>query len=183
MLIVRSFTCLTACVALALPVKAATLNARDMQSMQEAFDNIFTGIDNMVMALNSFKGDPAGVARIVADNDAIRNAISVGTTKIKASPSMAILDILHIGGPLFVMENKISELMESLHSRKALLNKADAEKTILEELQKDKTALDIFFDVVTNNLPIPGLIGTISGPIWKLITNKLDVGIKEWSRN
>jgi Hydrophobic surface binding protein A len=177
---IRSIIRLAACAILALPVKAATLNTRDMQAMQEAFDHIFTGIDNMVISLNSFNGGPAGIAKIVADNTALRNAISLGATKVKASPGMAIVDIIHIGGPLFVMENKISELVESLRSRKAELDKAGAGGTILGELQKDKTAMDALTNAVNKNLPLQGIIDIIANPIGKIITNKLDVGIKEW---
>jgi hypothetical protein len=180
MLSIRSIIRLAACAALALPVNAATLNTRDMQAMQEAFDHIFTGIDNMVISLNSFNGGPSGVAKIVADSSALRNAISLGTTKVKASPGMAIVDMIHIGGPLFVMESKISELIESLRSRKAELDKAGAGGTILGELQKDKTAVDALTNAVNKNLPLQGFIGIIANPIGKIITNKLDVGIKEW---
>jgi hypothetical protein len=176
----RSLIRLVACVALALPVKTATLNTQDMQAMQEAFDHIFTGIDNMVTSLNSFNGSSAGVAKIVADNAALRTAINLGTTKVEASPGMAITDVIHIGGPLFVMENKLSELIESLRSRKVELDRAGAGGTILVELQKDKAAMDALTNAVNKNLPLQGLIGIIANPIGKIVTNKLNVGIKEW---
>jgi len=180
MLGIRSIIRLAACVALAIPTSAATLRPQDMQSLAEAFDHIFTGIENMVTSLEKFNGDPAGVATIISNNAVLRDAVTTGTKTVKASAGMAIFDVIHIGGPLFVMENMISELMETLKSKKPELEKAGAAPKILEELTKDKTAVDALVIVINQNLPLPQLLGIIATPIGKLVTQKLTDGIKEW---
>jgi len=78
------------------------------------------------------------------------------------------------------MENMISELMETLKSKKPELEKAGAAPKILEELTKDKTAVDALVIVINQNLPLPQLLGIIATPIGKLVTQKLTDGIKEW---
>jgi hypothetical protein len=162
------------------PATAMTLHKRDMQAIAEAFDHIFTGIDNMIISLNSFNGDPASVQKIVSDNTAIRNAVTTGSAKVQASEGISMYELIHIGGPLFVMENKISELIETLHSQKAALDRAGAGQTILKELQNDKVAVDELNAVIGKNLPFPQFLGMLSDPIGKLVTNKLNIGIKEW---
>jgi hypothetical protein len=166
--------------AFVVPATAATLQKRDMQAIAEAFDHIFTGIDNMITSLNSFNGDPAGIQKILSDNAIVRNAVTTGSAKVKASEGITIFELIHIGGPLFVMENKISELIETLHSQKVALDKAGAGKTILSELQNDKVAVDELNAVIGKNLPMPQLLGFISDPIGRLVTQKLNDGIKEW---
>jgi len=130
--------------------------------------------------VTAYNGDPTGVRKIVADSTAVRQAVDSGTAKMKASAAITIYDLIHIGGPLFVMENKISELMDALKSKKADLTKAGADKTILAELQNDKVSVDGLNAAVGQNLPFPGFLSKISDPIGKLVANKLTISIKEW---
>jgi len=176
----HSFIRLAACLALVLPITAATLRTRDIQALSEAFDHVFTGIDRMIVSLNEFKGDDASFARIIASNSELRTIVNTGTAKVKSSPSMPLQDVIHIGGPLFVMENKIGDLMEALRAQKAVIDKMGAGPKILKELQDDKVAVDLLTATINANLPMPGLLKIVADPIGKLVTKKIDAGITEW---
>jgi hypothetical protein len=70
--------------------------------------------------------------------------------------------------------------LKHFNSQKVALDKAGAGKIILEELQNDKVAVDELNAVIGKNLPMPQLLGLISDHIGKLVTQKLDISIKEW---
>jgi hypothetical protein len=178
---IRSLTSLAACMALSLPIQAAVLKTQDMMTMQEAFDHIFTQLDRMTASLGSNTADEAGVVQMTSENAKLRDVIAVGTQKIKTSPSIAFMDLINIGGPLFVMENKVAEWMEVLTTKKASIEKAGASKAILEELKKDREGVNSLVAAIGQNLPIPALLGMIATPIGNAIVNKLDASIKEWT--
>jgi hypothetical protein len=149
--------------------------------LAEVFDHIFVRIDNIITILDSFQGNSADLVKMRSEHAELRNAMDTGNAKIKSTPSIEFADVIHIGGPLFVLEDKYSELVEAFHSKKAELEKAGARREILKELQMDKVAADALGNVVKDNLPFPALLGMISGPIGKVVTAKLEAGIKEWS--
>jgi len=160
---------------------AEILAPADITTMQETFDHIFTGIDNMVVNINKFKAeDAAGVQAIIGDSNIITKAINDGTAKIKKSQAMALPDLLAILGPVMVMENKVGEVVDALSARKADLEKVGASKAVLQELVAEKAAADGLVAAILANLPMSSVVGVVAKPIAAMITNRLDKGVKEW---
>jgi hypothetical protein len=177
----RSITSFAACAALALPIQAAVLRTQDMMAMQEAFDKIFTQLDYMTGSFASLSADQAGLTKFSVDNSKLREVIVAGTQKVKSSPSISLMEVINIGGPLFVMENKVTEWVESLKSKKAGLDQVGGSVTVVDELKKDRAAVNALVAAIGQNLPIPALLSMIAGPIGDMIVGKLDASIKDWS--
>jgi hypothetical protein len=167
-------------VTVAAPREGESLVSQDMTTMQETFDRIFTGIDNMLVDVNGFKGDEAGIATIIADSNVIEKFITEGTQKVKKSPSMTIPDILTILGPVMVMQDKVGEIVTTLSKKKVELEKAGAAPKILDALRREKAAADGLVSVIISSLPMSSVVGIVANPIAKTITDRLEAGIKEW---
>jgi len=164
--------------ALATPINSAKM---DLPSVQATFDNIQQGIDKMISHVKIFKGEKDVLDAIIADSNGILAAIAEGTEKVAKSPAMGITDALNILAPVQILASKVEEVVLVLASKKETIGKAQADAAILGELQKQKTGADGLVKVILANLPMPGLIGPIAGPIAKSITDKLENGIRLWS--
>jgi hypothetical protein len=93
---------------------------------------------------------------------------------------MTIAEIINIGGPLFVMRDKLTDLVDAFHNKRAELEKVGAAGSIAKELRMDKTAVDALVTNVNANLPFASLLSFIANPIGQYVIAQLDVGLKEW---
>jgi hypothetical protein len=173
------FSLIASLVSVAFAAEAETMRAADLQSMAASFDHIFTGIDTILGNVQKFTA-PSGLPDIVTNFAAIDKAITEGAALIKKSKGMSIPDLLNILGPVFVMQDKVAEVVQTLSSKKAVFEGAGAKDTIVSELIKTKAAADGLVSAITGNLPLPSITGLVAGPIAATITDVLAKGIKEW---
>jgi hypothetical protein len=161
---------------MAVPIDNAKM---DLPSVQATFEAIQNGIDKLITDVRAYTGGPH--TAFVADADAILSAIKAGTEKVAKSPAMGITDAIAILAPVGVLSSKIEEVVGVLATQKEVLNKGGAGPLILDSLKKQKSSADGLVAAILNNLPLPQVLGIIAGPIAKTVTDKLEVGIKQWS--
>jgi hypothetical protein len=170
-----------ASMAVAVPVVASNMGKFDLPAVTETFNNIQNGIDKMAQDVRAYKGDPQQLAVIQSDSDALAQIIDQGTAKIKASPAMGLMDAINILGPVGTLSSKVDDIITALASNKDTFAKMNVNSVVIQDLKQQKAAADKLVTAILANLPIPGLLGIIAGPIAKQITDKLDGGIKQWS--
>jgi hypothetical protein len=168
---------LMATMTIAAPAQQDLQAAQDLQGMAKAFDLVFSGIDVLNAEVEKFSG-PADTAKIVAANDKIATALTASANELVKSATIAVPDLLNIFGPVFVMENRVGEVVDTLGKNKDKLKAGNA--PVVEMLTKDRLAADTLVKAVVSNLPLQFVTSSIAGPIAALITTRLDKGITEW---
>jgi len=153
----------------------------DLVSITDTFTAIQGGIDKMVAAVKSYTGDPAQLVPIQNTSDDILKIIQDGTAKVASSPAMGLMDAINVLGPTGTLSSKVDEIIMALAEKKALFTENNLGDVVLKDLNDQKTASEALVKAILNNLPMPGLLGVVAGPIAKQITDKLENGIKAWT--
>jgi Hydrophobic surface binding protein A len=153
----------------------------DLQSVTDTFNAIQSGIDKMVNDVKAYTGDPQQLKAIQDDSDAILKTINDGAAKVAASPAMGLMDAIGVLGPVGTLSSKVDEIIMALATKKETFTKMNLASLVTKDLSDQKNAADALVKAILANLPIPGLLGIIAGPIAKQITDKLDAGVKAWS--
>jgi uncharacterized membrane protein YeaQ/YmgE (transglycosylase-associated protein family) len=153
----------------------------DLPAVQNTFNDIQAGIDKMVADVKAFTGDKAAINPIVADSEAILTIIREGADKVAKSPAMGLMDAISVLGPVSTLSAKVDEIVMALAEKKEKITGAGAAGLVADNLRKQKNEADGLVKSILANLPMPGLLGIVAGPIAKQITDKLDAGAKAWS--
>jgi hypothetical protein len=162
-------------------VPLRTYSVQDLQSVTDTFTAIQGAIDKMVEAVKGYNGDPAALAAIQTGSDDIKKIMDEGAVKIAASPAMGLMDAINILGPTGTLSSKVDDIVIALASKKEDFIKANLGDIVINDLKGQKDSSDQLVKAILANLPMPGLLGVIAGPIAGQITTKLDNAIKAWS--
>jgi Hydrophobic surface binding protein A len=152
----------------------------DLPAITSTFNNIQGGIDKMVGDVKNYKGTESMPA-MLASSQGILDALKEGTAAIAKSPALGLMDAIGILGPVGTLSSKVDEIILALAEKKEILKGLGVSSVVKDELVKQKAGADDLVKAITNNLPMPALLGIVAGPIAKQITDKLEGGIKQWS--
>jgi Hydrophobic surface binding protein A len=172
---------LVASVAVASPIEVTVLDSLttfDLPAVQAVFNSVSASIDKMISQVKEFDGDTAKMEPILAASTEIMNGLKEGTQKIASSPAMGIADALGILTPVGAMASKVDEIVTALSAKKDVFEKANIVSVVVQQLQDQRQAADKLAKAITNNLPLPTIIGPLAAPIAKQFTDKLESGIK-----
>jgi Hydrophobic surface binding protein A len=167
--------------AVATPLEAVaynTLVAFDLPTVQASFNQIQASIDKMITKIKDFDGETEKMEPMLSAATEILNGIKEGTSKIASSPTMGIMDALGMLTPVGTMASKVDEVVAALTAKKEVFDKLAITAVVVEQLQDQLKASDQMSKAIAANLPMPALLGPIAGPIGKLITDKLEAGIR-----
>jgi len=170
--------------ALAAPVQEKpeiALARRDLPTIQKVFDGISNTIDKMVAVVEKFDGAPDQIVAVQTASDEILKIMAEGTAQISASPAMGIMDAISILGPTSSLSVKVESVVQALANKKAVFDKLSISSVVLDQLKAQRVSAEALSKVIIANLPMPSILGLIGGPVAKQITDKLDLGIKQWS--
>jgi hypothetical protein len=162
-------------------VPLRTYSVQDLQSVTDTFNAIQAGIDKMTDSVKAYTGDPAQLAAIQGGSDDLAKIIDAGTAKVAASPAMGLMDAINVLGPVGTLSSKVDDIIIALATKKETFTKMNLGEVVINDLKTQKTAADGLIKAILANLPMPGLLSIIAGPIAKQITDKLENGIKQWS--
>lgn len=177
------FTLGLASVAVAAPAMTAAQkaqSAQDLATVQAVFNDVQAGIDVMVQAVKTYTGEPAALASIQSGSDNLMKIINDGAKKVAASTAMGLADAIGVLGPVSTLGSKVDEIVLALAEKKETFTKLSLQQVVIDDLKAQKGAADELVKAILANLPMPGLLGIIAGPIAKGITDKIDNGIKQW---
>jgi hypothetical protein len=184
-MLLKAFLCigLTATAVSAAPAAASgssSLVKRDLPAVTASFDNVSKALDKLIDAVTGFDGDLDKLPVLLETSESITKMNLEGAAKVKASPTMGIMDALNIINPTLGIQEKVNKVMGAFMEKKDLLEKAGVKDVVLDQMIAQRKAADELAGAITGNLPMPGLLGAIAKPIAKTITDALDVGIKNW---
>lgn len=161
MLLKSTFMAGFAALAFAAPAREMTAEYQShlaMIDLTETFDHVFTALDVMSVHVKKFTGDMAGVDLIVANAANVQKAISKGAAQIKASPGMALPDVINILGPVTVMQSQVAGIVDELGKQKAAITTAGGKDKIKAALQGEKDAADSLVTSIKANLPLQAVV-------------------------
>jgi hypothetical protein len=176
------FLGLLATMAAAAPVEAsaAALGAVDLPTITNVLDKIQAGINTMVIKVNAFDGSAQQAAPLVADSQALITEMANGAQTIVGS-NMGIMDAIKVLAPVQQLGSKVDEVVNALVQKKSEIEKAGLASAVVDQLVQQKLASNSMVNAIINGLPLPSVTSAIAQPIAKQVTDKLDMGITQFS--
>jgi Hydrophobic surface binding protein A len=152
---------------------------RDIGTLKNALSSVQSSVDslnNQIGQLSEKSDLKTEVPKLVLGSNNIIEAIKVGTTAIRGSGDVSLLQAGGLMGPSKDLVNTVRDTINDLKSKKAIIEKAGETAAILASLKAQKLAAKGLVAAIVDKVPSVGK--KIAQNQAKKIVEILDDGIK-----
>jgi hypothetical protein len=136
--------------------KRATKVERDLPTITGAFNSIGSAVvilDNSVKALVP-NGDVASeIADLTDKSNGVISAINTATTTVSGTSAVSLIDALTLVSASNTLVNQVQNTVNDLISAKSIIDAANEDQFVLDQLNAIKTAANSFIAAVVSKVP------------------------------
>jgi len=134
----------------------ANLFRRDLATIQAAFSSISTAVnslDNGIKAITPATDPQGAVDSLTQLSGVVIGALNSGTASVTPTSNVGLADAVSLLSSSNTLVSAVNTTISDLISKKSILDAANADATIIQQLQDQKTASQAFIAAVITKVP------------------------------
>jgi Hydrophobic surface binding protein A len=132
------------------------LTKRDLATVQAAFANIssyVTALDAGIQALTPSEDPGTAVSQLTALSQNVVDALTAGTASVTPTGDLSIVDAINLLSSSNTLVANVNSTVNDLIAQKAIVDAADADGTVVDQLTTQKGASQSFIAAVVSKVP------------------------------
>ncbi|KAF2665525.1 hypothetical protein BT63DRAFT_417082 [Microthyrium microscopicum] len=132
------------------------LVAADLATIQGEFTKIqaaVTNLDNSINGLTSSTDPTTAINTLVSQSNAVTDALNSGTTTVSATDDLSLTDSITLLSSSNSLVSAVNTTVTDLENKKSIVDAANADGTVVTQLQQQKTASQAFIAAVVSKVP------------------------------
>jgi ribonuclease HI len=153
MLFSKVLTVTFAAGAMAMP---STFYKRDLATIQAEFANISSAVaalDASILALTSSTDPATAIDTLEAESQNVTDALNAGTAIVSGTAALSLTDSISLLSSSQNLVNAVNKTITDLESKKSIVDAANADSIVVDQLQQQKTASQAFINAVVAKVP------------------------------
>lgn len=139
-----------------LSLAAAKPVKRDLATVEAAFTNITTALDQLDTDVNALTADSnvtTAVATLTTDAQNVLDAINTGTANVNATSALSLSDALSLVSDAETLDNTVNQTITDLIAKESIINAAGDDSLVLAALEAQYNATEAFIAAVASKVP------------------------------